>query len=285
VHDPILFAAPVLVAAMVLAVRFVGCGFHGSSSSPIPYSTEVMNTGGLVSFWRLNEASGVTANDGQDGNAGTYRNGVTLGAPSQVYTDVAPDTAAQFDGVSQFVDVPFAANINPQTFTVEAIVNPSAVGDGSAADFHAVVFSRSNDAANHTFGYNIFLHGADFLARAGTGTTQLATVTVPADAAANGGPYYLALAYDGTTLTLFVNPVDPLDPANPDATKQQQASAASTYAPNASADFLIGASNSPGPAEHFFFPGIISDVAVYDAALDFATIQEHYAVMMMGFKN
>jgi hypothetical protein len=148
-----------------------------------------------------------------------------------------------------------------------------------------VVFSRSNDAANHTLGYNIFLHGSDFVARAGTGTTQLARVTVPARAVANGGPYYLALTYDGTTLTLYVNPVDHFDPANPGATAQQQASTAITYAPNTSADFLIGASNFPGPAEHFFFPGIISDVAVYNVALDFSKIQEHYAVMMMGFKN
>jgi hypothetical protein len=284
-HDSILFAAPLLIGAIVLAVRFVGCTFHAGAAAPVPYSTEVMNTAGLVSFWRLNEASGTTANDGTDGNAGTYENGVTLGAPSQVYTDTDPNTAAQFDGVSQYVDVPFAANINPQTFTVEAIANPSAVGDGAAQDFHAVVFSRINNASNQTFGFNIFLHGTDFVARAGTGTTQLAIVTVPAGVVANGGPYYLALSYDGATVTLYVNPVDPVDPTNPDTTLHQQASTAITYAPNTTAAFLIGASNSPGPAEHFFFPGVISDVAVYNVALDFHTIQQHYAVMMMGFRD
>ena len=113
-----------------------------------------MTTPGLISFWRLNETSGTTANDSTDGNAGTYENGVTLGVPSGVYTDT-DNTATLFDGTSQFVEVPFAANINPPQFTVEAIVNPTAVGDGSGADHHVVVFSRSDDAATNTFGYNL----------------------------------------------------------------------------------------------------------------------------------
>ena len=38
----------------------------------------------------------------------------------------------------------------------------------------------------------------------------------------------------------------------------------------------------PGPAEHLFFPGVINDVAIYDAGLDAHTIQSHYLTMMTG---
>jgi hypothetical protein len=190
--------------------------------------------------------------------------------------------AARFDGSSGFVRVPFAANINPLQFTVEAIVNPSAIGPGTGPDFHVVVISRSDDSAGNRFGYNLVLYGSSFEARVGTGTTNVAVVTVPAGAVVNGGPYYLAMTYDGATLTLYVNPTDSFDPANPSATAEQQASAAVAYAPSTASDLLIGASNFPGPAEHLFFPGVINDVAVYDAALDSHTIQSHYLTMMTG---
>lgn len=281
-RDSILFAAPLLIAAIVMAVRFVGCTFHPGVAQT-PYSTEIMNTPGLVSFWRLNETSGTTANDSTDGNAGTYENGVTLGVPSQVLIDT-DNTAAKFDGVSQFVQVPFAANINPAQFTVEAIVNPSAIGPGGAGDFHIVAFSRSDDTANNAFGYNLTLHGSGVEARvAGGSGPAVSVVAVPAEAVAEGGPYYLAMTYDGTALTLYVNPTDPFDPANPGETAQQQATANVAYAPNPASDFLIGASNFPGPGEHLFFPGVINDVAIYNVALDFPTIQSHYMVMMTGY--
>lgn len=281
-NESLLFAAPLLIAAIVLAVRFVGCNFDPGNVAPFPYSTEIMNTPGLISFWRLNELAGPTANDSTDGNAGVYENGVTLGVPSQVFADT-DNTAAQFDGVSQYVEVPFAANINPPQFTVEAIVNPAAIGDGTGSDHHVVVFSRSNDGANNTFGYNLNLFGSKFQALVGTGTTAVPAVSVPAGVVANGGPYYVAMTYDGSTLTLYVNPADPFDPGNPAETEQQQASAQVAYAPNTASNLFIGASNLPGPAKHFFFPGVIGDVAVYDGALDFLTIQSHFKVMVLGY--
>jgi Concanavalin A-like lectin/glucanases superfamily len=280
VREPILLAAPLLIGAVVLACRFIGCnGDSFGGGTPEPYSTAVMNTPGLVSFWRLNETSGAIANDSTDGNLGHYENGVTLGVPSQVNTDT-DNTAALFDGISQYVAVGFAANINPPVFTVEAILNPATVDTGN----HAVISSLSGDAANPVAGYVLSLEGASFQAQVGTGTAQLAGVTVPADAVAQGGPYYLAMVFDGVVLTLYVNPVDQYDPGDPSATVQQQASAEVFYAPNAQSDLLIGASNFPGPDRHAFFAGVINDVAVYDTALDFATIQSHYLVMLTGWQ-
>jgi hypothetical protein len=279
-HDAIIFAAPLLIGAIVLTLRFVGCSFN-----PAPgftnYSDAVLGTAGLVAFWRLNEQSGTAAADSKNGNPGTYENGVTLGGPSLVHTDT-DNFAPSFDGATGFVSVPFVATINPDKFTVEAIVNPSVIGPGGSGDFHSVVFSRSTDAGGNGFGYALFLFGSEFRARVGTGTATVDGVTVPAGATANGGPYYVVMTYDGTTLALYVNAIDPLDPGDPGETLEQQASGHVTYSPNTSSDLLIGASNLPGPGENFFFPGLIQDVAVYDQALDFSTVQAHVFALMSG---
>ncbi len=277
--DALIFAAPLLIGAIVLTLRFVGCGFQPGMAAQ-DYSEVVLGTTGLVSFWRLNEQSGTTAADSEDGNPGTYENGVTLGGPSLISTDT-DNFAASFDGATQFVQVPVAANVNPPQFTIEAVVNPSAVGSG-ADDFHTIASSRSDDSSGNAFGYTLWLFHNEFQIRVGSGTSQTRAVTVAADAVANGGPYYIAATYDGTTLTLYVNPVDTFDPGNPAETAQQQDSAAVTYSPNTTVDLLIGATNFPGPAEQFFFPGVIQDVAIYDQALDFSTIQAHFFVVMAG---
>ena len=119
---------------------------------------------------------------------------------------------------------PFAANINPPQFTVEAIVNPTAVGTG-ANDFHAIVFTRAGDTAGNALGFFLCLFNNEFQVRIGTGTPTIRWSPFPAGVVANGGPYYVVVTYDGTTLTLYVNPVDTLDPANPGETAEQQASA------------------------------------------------------------
>lgn len=279
-HVALIFAAPLLIGAIVLTFRFVGCSFQPGSAVQ-DYSDIVLNTQGLVSFWRLNEQSGTAAADSKDSNPGTYQGGVTLGGTSLVNTDT-DNFGPTFDGTTGLVDVPFAANINPEKFTVEAIVNPSAVGTGTN-DFHAVVFSRSDDASGNVFGYVLFLTANEFRAHIGTGTPTFANVTVPAGVVANGGPYYVVMTYDGTTLTLYVNAIDPVDPANPGETLEQQASAAITYAPNTSGDTIIGAAiDLPATDQRYFFPGVIQDVAIYDQALDFSTVQAHFFALMSG---
>lgn len=45
------------------------------------YSSTVLGTSGLVSYWKLGESSGTTAADSQGTSNGTYTNGYTLGQP------------------------------------------------------------------------------------------------------------------------------------------------------------------------------------------------------------
>jgi hypothetical protein len=76
---PVIIAAPLVIAAILMAVRFVGCtqDFDQFDPQQSSYSDTVSSTGGLVSFWQLNDASPPTAVDSQDANNGTYEPGVT----------------------------------------------------------------------------------------------------------------------------------------------------------------------------------------------------------------
>lgn len=93
---------------------------------PGTYPQAVMALPGLVAYWRLDETSGTTAADRTARHPGTYGGSVTLGVPGLLAGD--PDLAASFDGdAGALVTVPGAADLDLQTFTLGAIIRPSAI--------------------------------------------------------------------------------------------------------------------------------------------------------------
>jgi hypothetical protein len=79
------------------------------------------------------------------------------------------------------------------------------------------------------------------------------------------------VTYDGSTLTLWVNPIDTTQP--PDGTV-----AASGYVPAPSpVPFYIGQGRPDLTTPLFPFNGWIQDVAFYNVVLDGKTIETHYA--------
>jgi hypothetical protein len=273
--DSILIAAPLLIAAAVMAVRFVGCSFSPQASANTPYSPAVLGTAGLVSFWRLNDTSGTSAVDSKDGNPGAYQGAVSLRVPGLVSSDSqdSDNFGAQFDGSTGYVDVQFNANLNPPKFTVEALVQPSGTGSGTQ-----VIVSSDT-------GYQLALSGTVFQASIAVGGALQSPVEV--DAGAEGGPpYYVAMTYDGTNLDLYVNPAASdgetnfLSNENPGNGRFNSVQIGA-YQPATSNALRIGASADAGPGE--FFSGVIQNVAVYDVALDFTTIVDHFWIFATGY--
>jgi len=273
--ESVIIAAPLLIAAIVMAVRFVGCSFSPQASANTPYSTAILGTAGLVSFWRLNEASATSAVDSKDGNQGAYQGAVMPHVPGLVSPDSqdSDNFAAQFDGQTGYVDVQFNANLNQPAFTVEALVQPSGTGSGTQ-----VIVSSDT-------GYQLALSGTVFQASIAVGGTLQSPVEV--DAGAEGGPpYYVAMTYDGKTLDLYVNPAASdgqtnfLDNENPGNGRFNSAQIGA-YQPATSGALRIGASADAGPAE--FLSGVIQNVAVYDVALDFETIVDHFWIFATGY--
>jgi hypothetical protein len=276
---PLIVAAPLLIAAILISVRFVGCTedfdqFEGPSA-PSSYSDTVSSTDGLVSFWQLNEESPTTAKDSTDGNNGTYEGGVANHLPGLVSANAFElfNFAAGFDGKTGYVQVPFAANLNPpQAFSVEALVKPSKV-DTQA---HVIVSSDS--------GYRLSLNNGSFEASVAAGTAGVLP-TVVVSSGEQGQPYYVAMTYDGSTLSLYVNPAATGDEAtfvSSDPGHTQFNSAQTGYQAATSGDLWIGASADGGTLGGFF-SGLIQDVAVYDQALAFKDVVAHYWIFASGY--
>jgi len=85
-----------------------------------------------VGYWRLDETSGANAADSKGTTTGTYTNGVTLGQAGAL-PDAANNKAATFDGVNDYVTMPYATALNPNAFSVEAWAKPTG-GQGTWRD-------------------------------------------------------------------------------------------------------------------------------------------------------
>jgi Concanavalin A-like lectin/glucanases superfamily len=270
----IIIVAPFFIVALVGTLAFLGCELD-TEGIPAPelYRDDVFNNPHVVSYWRLDEEGGTTAADSKDGNAGTYEGGVTLGVPGLLQNDA--DTAVQFDGVSGYVSVPNADALNPAQFTVEAIAT-IAGGDGT---FRVVVSSNAVGGGSSRFGYTLYVSDQNrWEALVGDGSSwNPVSVGQPGAVEVGGGPrrgpYHLAMTYDGMKLTVYVNPVDQNDP-------DQVASQAFGYQPNTTDELRIGAGALEPPT--LFFNGVIDEVAVYNAPLDFNTVKRHFAIQMTG---
>src|SRR5437867_10092153 len=116
--------------ALVANTPTAGAVTYGCSTPTSPYGSLVAGTGGLVSYWRLGQASGTTACDSKGSNAGTYQGGFTLGEPGALAGD--PDTAVRLNGSTGYVSVPHGSSLDVgDCFTIEAWRKRGSVG-GSA---------------------------------------------------------------------------------------------------------------------------------------------------------
>lgn len=206
---------------------------------------------GLIAHWPL------------DGNADDIV-GSHNGAPSSVVfgADGAAahtGTAAEFNGSSSSITVPYDEDLNPTSFTLSMWVNAD-----STSGFGSAVTSRDDISGGvSTHGYIIYNdNGGNWNFWTGDGN--------PGWHALSGNPVqtgswtHLAISYNETTETkrLYIN-----------GALAGTASAANLYSPNGpqSENLHIGSGADNGAS--FFFDGLIDDVALWDEALSLSEIQ------------
>lgn len=220
------------------------------------YSAEVL-ADSPIAYWRLGDASGPTAADSASGgaNPGTYNGGFTLGQGGAPQSD--PDTAALFNGSTGYVEVPFAAALNPASFSVECW----AYVTGGAGGFRAVVSARDIVATN-TRGFILYASDVNkWEFWIGTGTAAWTGLVGPAVVLNSWN--HLVGTYDGTSSRFYVNGVLVAGPT------------ASAFVANAARPLRIAAGQNEGAA-NFFVPGTEDEVAVYNTVLSLTRIQAHY---------
>jgi hypothetical protein len=210
-----------------------------------------------VGYWRLGESSGSTAADGIYGRHGTYTASPTLGATGALDGDA--NTAATFNGSSQYAIVPFDAALNPSQFTIEGWVKPT----GGAGTWRTVAASWYELAAGASMrGYWLGI-GSDNTWRLGIGNGSTSTNVVGPAVTLNSWAHVVG-TYDGTTGRLYVNGI-------------LVASGAAAYAANVSAGFGIGAWWSDGSWTGQI-PGSLDEIALFSTALSQTRVQAHYLI-------
>jgi uncharacterized repeat protein (TIGR01451 family) len=205
---------------------------------------------GPTSYWRLGEASGSVAADERSLNPGTYRNGVALGQPGAIAGD--PNTSAAFDGVDDYMRVPYSPSLSTNAFTVELWVYSS----GGSGSYRYVAAFGDNSPPAVTSGWRIRLSPSDNwqlqIGRPnGSGYTDL-----------TGPPLvfnqwnHVVASYDGSEARLYLN--DAL-----------VATATTQYQPNTRLDLLLANVGA------YAFAGMVDELAVYPTALSATRVDAH----------
>lgn len=201
-------------------------------------------TPGLVSYWRLGEASGTTAADTQGVSSGAYVNNPGLGAAGLLAGE--SDTAVDFDGKDDHVSItPVSALNMTSEVTLEAWIKADAL-QGS-------IIRRNNS-------YELRAQSdGSVLFRVWVGEA-VQSLTSTEGKVKTGAVYHVAGTYDGSTMRIFLN-------------GKEIASKAQSGSLTHNSNTLYFARND---FSNTYFDGEIDEVAIYDEALPEATLSQHY---------
>jgi hypothetical protein len=210
-----------------------------------------------VGYWRLGETTGTTAFDASPNvGDGTYFNGVALGVPGALLHD--GDTAALFDGVNDYVDIPNSSplDITRSALTVElwAKAAPQRV--------YSTLLSKTD--LNGTMGYSIYA-GATGRLRFWIGGPFRFTSDFPFTW--DNQWHQIVGVYDGLQLRLYVDGVAKVGTA-----------ATGPIGDSATRPLRLGQFSGGG----FPYTGALDEVAVYDYPLTSAQIRAHYNQAIFG---
>jgi Concanavalin A-like lectin/glucanases superfamily len=223
------------------------------------YRDVILGTPGLQSYWRLGEASGVTAFDSK-GTANGTLNGPSFGGAGAT---THPNDALTLDGVDDYVDFGDVHDVaGTSSFTLEAWINRTTLGEADRWRWivtkQSIVDPRDGWAlvvAPNDTGYGQRLWFSRF--SAGTEHVALSTTVTAANTW-----YHVAASYDGATMRVYVNGV------------LEGSTASAMSMPNTT--FPLRISSAAPPSVHRF-PGRLDEVAVYNVALSGAQVREHHA--------
>jgi hypothetical protein len=277
------------MTAIVWSACFVGCSLDTSGLlAPFSnYQQAIINTSGLVACWPLNDPPGSTsvADIGPNNFNGTVAGpsgGVTFGQPNIVAGDTIgsnpsnPTPCALING--GYVSIPWEAAFGASQFTIEAWVKPNWL---SSDVTDKVVVASASAAPSPDRGFALYATpnstNTALVWAAGLGlggTTEAVAVAGDNQTIVQGMTHFLVVTYDGTTLTLWV---DPADTASGAAATGGGVAAASGYVKVPSPiPFFIGMGRPDLTPPQHPFNGWIQDVAFYNVVLSGTTIETHY---------
>ncbi len=232
---------------------------NSSSGTPLVVKTENNKlTKGLVGLWSLNtvDISGTTAID----RSGQGNNGTITNAPSTIAGKV--DKALSFNGSTQYVTIPDATSLKPDSITLSVWVYPTTL-----CAFRRAVIEKWYLSGVWGYGIETCADAGNFISFVFRNTADGVDRTVSSGITATPNRWYFVTAtYDARTglAKIYVNGVlsgTLQDTANP---------LMKTTKP-----VVIGASDDDASVK-YFFPGYIDEARIYNRPLSESEVKELY---------
>ena len=205
------------------------------------------------SYWRFGGSSGALV-DEQGVSSGSFVGNPQRGVSGLLVGDA--DVAVDFNGTSQYADVPAAAAWTPPAFSIELTVRPSELPDNRTIWSTQGTFNGWWLNTGPSGNVRMFV-GDGSAWRSQSGPVLNA-----------GSRYHLVATYDGTNARLYVNGA--LVSTGPNA----------TMAPNGGANVMRFGDFSTGPGQ--YWPGTLDDASFYPAVLSASQVQAHYDASITG---
>ncbi len=211
------------------------------------YRDAVLNSLGLIGYWRLGEASGTVARDEMGMNNGAYINAPTLGVAGALAGD--PDPAVTLNGTTQYVTVPDAASLDlGNAFTLMAWIRHTASASVGS------IITKGIGAYQMVIDANVlFLALQSSLALASSGAVTLTT-----------GIHHCAVTKDGAARGVYIDGAD------------VTSLIANDIGANTATALLFG---TRGVVDQFF-SGDLDEVAIFNRALTAAEVTDLYRIGM-----
>ena len=217
------------------------------------YAQVIQATGGIASYWRLNETSGTTAADSAGTNTGTYQATPTLGQATVLVGDSG--FSVRFTRTSsEYVNIPHSTSLNlAGGHTLEAWVRSNSLINNST------IMAKTNNAG--TNGYRLQRNGgantATYVTNGTTPSALNSTVSLN-----DGNWHHIVVTWNGgnTKRIYFDGQLD-----------TSQTTVTGSMSTNTN-DFRIARPQTNGN----YWDGWIDEVAVYSAALTAADVLDHY---------
>jgi YD repeat-containing protein len=245
-------AAKTATATVPLTVEAPGTG---------SYSQRVLNTAGLINYWRMDDLTGSTLGDSRGGAPATLSGGPVLGAPGAVAGD--PGTSVRFNGTTGAA----TANLNlsgTSKLTLEFWLKWNAFANDDDLAFEFTPSFNANPGG-FLVDPNAPEQGGRFGVAIGSGLARNNAYFVRPSA---GAWHHYALVFDATAA-----PADQIKPyvdgQAVSFTKSASGAGAGNFA-NSQLYFMSRAAAS------LFGAGDLDEVAVYNRALSAATIAGHF---------
>lgn len=222
----------------------------------LSYRAEVL-ADSPIAYWRLSESSGTTAADETGTHPGTYVSSPTLGVSGAV----AGNTAVDFNGISQYVDLGSPSQFDLTTGTYEAWINyatnPGALNSLLSRIANRINFFNAPSLNIDTSGF------ARFILQNASGNNYdiLSAASLPKNAW-----NHVVAAWDNSTASLYVN-----------GSLVSSASISGSQSIGANYSTVIAARRNPSSGNfERFLDASIDEVAIYGTALSDARILAHY---------